>query len=163
MLDDERLNCCVEKNNSLFQYRVGAIIIENGCVLLATNDTADYYYSIGGRVHVGERAEDAVKREVLEETGVEYEIDRLAAVHENFFVGQNGRIKDIHFHELTLYFLMKPRGSQELHSDSYCRDGKEYVEWVPLSKLKDMMVFPAFYKDGLDNLGSGVRHVVTKE
>ena len=32
----------------------------------------DYYYSIGGGVHMGESAEEPVKREVLEETGVVY-------------------------------------------------------------------------------------------
>lgn len=35
---------------------------------------------------MGETAEDAVKREVLEETGVAYEADRLAFIHENFFL-----------------------------------------------------------------------------
>lgn len=34
---------------------------------------------------MGETAEDAVVREVYEETGVRYEIDRLAVIHENFF------------------------------------------------------------------------------
>lgn len=37
---------------------------------------------------MGETAEDAVKREVLEETGVAYEADRLAFIHENFFTAQ---------------------------------------------------------------------------
>ena len=35
---------------------------------------------------MGETAEDAVKREVLEETGVEYEIDHLAVIHEKVSV-----------------------------------------------------------------------------
>lgn len=41
---------------------------------------------------MGETAEDAVLREVFEETGVHYEI--------------------------SFYFLMKSRGTQELHSNS---------------------------------------------
>ena len=36
--------------------------------------TKDYYYSIGSGVHMGETAEDAVKREVFEETGAAYDI-----------------------------------------------------------------------------------------
>ena len=41
------------------------------CVLFAGNELEDYYYSIGSGVHMGETAEDAVKREVFEETGVD--------------------------------------------------------------------------------------------
>lgn len=39
---------------------------------------------------MGETAEDAVRREVREETGVDYEIERLAVVHENFFDNTRG-------------------------------------------------------------------------
>lgn len=60
---------------------------EENSVLVATNDACDFYYSIGGGVHLDESAEEAVHREVLEETGLPYEIDRLAFVHENFFEG----------------------------------------------------------------------------
>lgn len=41
----------------------------------------------GGGVHMNETAEDAVIREVFEETGVHYEVVRLAVIHENFFDG----------------------------------------------------------------------------
>ncbi len=78
-------DCGFTKENHWFRYRAAAIIVENNCVLFAGNEHEDYYYSIGGEVHMGETAEDAVLREVYEETGVRYEIDRLAVIHENFF------------------------------------------------------------------------------
>ena len=78
-------DCGFARENKWFRYRAAAIIIEEDCALFARNEIDDYYYSIGGGVHVGETSEKAVKREVLEETGVEYEIERLAVVHENFF------------------------------------------------------------------------------
>lgn len=56
------------------------------CVMFAGNELEDYYYSIGSGVHMGETAEDAVKREVFEETGVAYDIDRLAVIHERLFM-----------------------------------------------------------------------------
>lgn len=80
-------DCCFTHEENWFRYRVGAIILEENSVLVATNDACDFYYSIGGGVHLGENAEEAVRREVLEETGLPYEIDRLAFVHENFFEG----------------------------------------------------------------------------
>ena len=62
-------NCGFTKDNKWFRYRAAAIIVEDGYVLFAGNEKDDYYYSIGGAVHMGETAEDAVKREVFEETG----------------------------------------------------------------------------------------------
>ena len=60
-------DCGFTKENNWFRYRAAAIIVENDCVLLATNDKVDYYYSVGGGVQMGEKAEDAVAREVFEE------------------------------------------------------------------------------------------------
>ena len=57
--------------------RVGAIIIKNEKLLMVGSQDFDYYYSVGGRIQFGESAEQAVRREVLEETGWELEIDRL--------------------------------------------------------------------------------------
>lgn len=101
-------DCCLTKENNWFRYHAAAIIIEDGCVIFAGNEKNDYYYSVGGAVHMGETAEDAVKREVLEETGASYEVDRLAFIHENFF-SENG----LECHEIAFYYLMKPRGSME--------------------------------------------------
>ena len=84
---DQTQDCCFTPEENWFRYRVGAIILEENSVLVATNDACDFCYSIGGGVHLGESAEEAVRREVLEETGLPYEIDRLAFVHENFFEG----------------------------------------------------------------------------
>ena len=71
--------------------RAAAIIIENGCVLFAGIENEDYY-SIGSGVHMGESAESAVLQEVFEETGIHYEIERLAVIHENFFNNNSGSL-----------------------------------------------------------------------
>lgn len=46
-------------------YRAAIIIIEKDCVLLASNESADYFYSVSGGIHHDETAKDTVKREVL--------------------------------------------------------------------------------------------------
>lgn len=157
-------DCCFTNESNWFRYRAAAIIVEDGCVLLAGNADEDYYYSVGGGVHMGERAEDAVLREVREETGVEYEIDRLAVIHENFFGENEGKLKGLDCHEISFYFLMKPRGTKELHSDSATRFGtKEKMHWLPIAELEKYKAFPTFLKDYLSRSHDGIEHIVTDE
>ena len=99
--------CFQTEDNRRFRLRAAAIIIEDGCVLFATNDVEKYYYSIGGAIELGETAEQAVLREVFEETGVHYEIDRLAYIEENFFKRNDGAMKGLDCHEISFFFLMK--------------------------------------------------------
>ena len=156
-------NCGFTKENNWFRYRAAAIIVENNCVLFAGNETADYYYSIGGAVHMGEKAEDAVIREVFEETGVHYEIDRLAIIHENFFHENSGTLKDLYCHEICFYFLMKPRGTQTLNSNSYTQGVKENMYWIPIEDLDKFKCFLTFMKDYLSKEHFNIEHIVTVE
>ena len=142
------MDCGFKKENGWFRYRAAAIIVENGCVLFAKNELDNYYYSIGGGVHLGEKAEDAVKREVLEETGIEYEVERLAFIHENFFDG-TGTLDGLKCHEIAVYFLMKSRGTQELNSNSDTQGVREYMHWLPIQKLKDYVAYPSFFAEKL--------------
>ena len=160
---EQNKDCCFTKGNKWFRYRAAAIIIENDCVLMAGNEKDDYYYSVGGAVHAGETAEEAVKREVLEETGISYEIDRLVFIHENFFPGSSSSIQDLTCHEIAFYFLMKSRGTQEVNSDSYCSGGREFMHWIPLTEYKNHKAYPSFFADKLINMPYTIEHIVTKE
>ena len=156
-------NCSFNKGNNRFRYRAAAIIIEDGYVLFAGNPLEDYYYSIGGGVFMGETAEDAVKREVYEETGVNYEVERLAVIHENFFYGIGGTLDGLHCHEIEFYYLMKPRGTRELQSNSYVFGVKEEMHWIPVEDLDKYKAFPSFLKDYLREPHNEIVHIVTHE
>lgn len=156
-------DCGFTKENNWFRYRAAAIIIENDCVLFASNEIDDYLYSIGGGVHMGETAKEAVLREVYEETGVYYEIDHLAVIHENFFNENYGTLKGLNCHEISFYFLMKPRGTQELHSNSTTQCVKEQMRWIPIKDLDKYKAFPIFLKDYLSKEHLGIEHIVTGE
>lgn len=156
-------DCGFQRENKWFRYRAAAIIVENGCVLFVGNKLEDYLYSVGGGVHMGEYAEDAVKREVFEETGVHYEVERLAVIHENFFDENAGTLAGLHCHEIAFYYLMKPRGTQELHSDSYTFGVKEEMHWIPIEDLGKYKAFPDFMQEYLREMPEGIVHIVTDE
>ncbi len=107
--------------------RVAAIIIEEGALAFMTNPTEDYVYSVGGAVQLGETSEEAVLREIKEETGQDYEIDRLLFIHENFFQQNSGKLAGLNCHEISFYYLMKSKG-QQFPSFSAA---DEQVEWIP--------------------------------
>lgn len=158
------LDCCFTRENNWFRYRAAAIIVEDGCVLLVGNDQEDYLYSVGGGVHMNERAEDAVVREVFEETGVHYEIDRLAVIHENFWNGNGSFDKGLNCHEIAFYFLMKPKGYQTKNTDSQTRFSvPESLHWIPISSLKEYKHFPSFLQEYLNAPSDGVVHIISDE
>ncbi len=152
------LDCGIVQKDKRFRYRAAAIIVEDGYVLFAGNEREDYFYSVGGAVHIGETAEAAVKREVLEETGAAYEVDRLAVIHENFFI-EDGR----DCHEIALYYRMKPRGTRALCSSSVTQGVTETMHWLPIEALDAYPAFPSFMKAYLQSEHSGIEHIVTDE
>ena len=150
----------IKNNEKLFYYRAGAIIIEEAHVLMVKNDSVDFFYSIGGAVNFGETSEDAVRREVLEETGVAYEIDRLVFVYENILY-EDGKENA---HGIEFIYLMKPRGRRDgLSCTSYGWYGdKESLHWLPIDELENIKLFPEFFKTRLNDLPLGVERIVRK-
>lgn len=155
-------DCGFTKENNWFRYRAAAIIIEKNSVLFVGNERESYYYSVGGGVHMGESAEEAVKREVFEETGVNYEVDRLVFIHENFFIG-SGSLENKKCHEIAFYFLMKSRGTQKLCSNSYTQGVKENMYWLPIDELEKYRAYPTFFRDKLKDLKNEVEHIITHD
>lgn len=142
----DKFDCFCKIENKTFRYRASGIIIENGCLLLAKNNNLPYLYSVGGGVHIDETSEEAVKREVLEETGISYEVERLAYISERFYKDQ---------HRLTFYFLMKPKGNQELN----VQNENEQMVWIPLNELNKYDVSPSWFKTELLNISENVKYI----
>ena len=142
--------------------RVGAIIERDGKVLMVRNPAVDYCYSVGGRVGFGETLEQAVLREVREETGVPLEIDRLGFVHEAFFFGDCGKVNGKPVQELSFYFYMKtPADFSPVCGSLSCDGLGEYLVW--LDPEGDAPYYPAFFRTELKNPSPGVKHIVTDE
>ena len=153
---------CVICDDGILNIRVGAIIMKDGKILMASNDRADYLYSVGGRIKFGETAEEAVVREVLEETGVKMKIDRLGFVHENYFYGDSPTNLGKLIYEISFYFYMKVPNDFTPVSKSFTEDNcKEFLKWV--SPDEDIKMYPTFFKTELKNPCDTVRHFVKDE
>ena len=142
-----------------FNYRVGAIIINDNELLVAKNSKATYFYSVGGRVNYNETCEEAVKREVKEELGIDMEIDRPVFFHEQFFDEKDSKE---HFHEIAMYYLMKvPDNITDIRCCSVTENGvEEDIIWLPIDSLSDYTIFPRFFATELLNLPKSLKNIV---
>ncbi len=138
-------------DNKWFRLRACAVILRDNKILMCKNDTDDYYYSVGGGVNHGEKLEDAVLREVFEETGKRLEIDRLLFIHQNFFNGDFATQGKLDCHELAFYFLMKETKDDLIHIGENVFRQKETTVWLELKDFKTKKVYPAFLPEMLDN------------
>lgn len=151
---------CVACDDGILNIRVGAIIMQDGKILMVGNDRAGYLYSVGGRIQFGETAEEAVVREVFEETGVKMEIDRLGFVHENYFYGDAPSKQGRLVYEISLYFYMKVLRDFAPASVSFTEDNsKEYLRWISLDENGKM--YPEFFRRELRNPVNTVKYFVT--
>ena len=142
-----------------FNYRVGAIIIHDGKLLLMHNEEEPYYYTVGGRVHFNETTEETVVREVREEIGVDLQIDRFLFFQEQFF---DGKVTGTHIHELGVYYLMKDSPALEnleCHSVT-ARGVSEELLWVPLEEIGSYYIVPESIAARLTSLPQHAEHII---
>ncbi len=148
-----------QEDNKYFCYRVGAIIIHNNKLLMATNPNVDFYYTIGGRVSFGESSMEALHREIMEELGIELEIDKLSFVNEYFY--KFGKDK-VPAHEIGLYYTMKDSPALDTLPNHF-QDGQYHntLRWIALDKLEKQHIYPEFLSTEIPNKNCKLRHIVS--
>lgn len=140
-------DCCFCVDKDWFRYRVGAIIISEGHALFSYGEDAKHFYSVGGGVHVGEHSEEAILREVFEETGEHFEIERPLCLVENFFYG-NATLESLNCHTIEYYYLMKPKEKKAYDVHSVTTAGEnEKMCWLPIDKLDEYDIRPILLKE----------------
>ena len=153
---------CTACDTGILNIRAGAIIMKDDRFLMVKNGSCDYYYSVGGRLQFGETAEEAVVREVYEETGVHMEIDHLGFIVENYFHGDMPVSFGKTVYEIAFYFYMKVPDDFHPVCTSLSSDGnEETLVWV--KKDDPGKVYPEFFRTELNPKDSSLRHIVVDD
>lgn len=113
---------------------MGAIVVADGALLMvrrAKDPYAGYWSVPGGTLEPGEYLSDAVRREVLEETGVEIEVGDLLGILE--------WASDPHY--VILDYVATP--SADVTTPRPGDDASE-ARWVPLDEVANLQCTPRF-------------------
>ena len=142
-----------KSENQKFNYRVYAMIISEGKILAMRDQRSPYYYLPGGRVALGETAEDAVIRETKEELGIVPKIVRPLWLNQAFFTEDVDKLR---YHELCIYFLMDVSNTDLLKRGNLfkVKEGERThtFEWLAFERLENEYFYPQFLKKDIFNL-----------
>ena len=140
-------------NDEKFNYRVCAIMIDNDKILAMHDERSPYCYLPGGRVMIGETAEQAVIREMEEELGITPKISRPLWLNQAFFKED---VDGLNYHELCIYFLMNITDTDLLSKGNKFtlqeRNHTHNFEWIEFSQLENEYFYPLFLKKEIYNL-----------
>ena len=148
-----KYDCGFEKGNNWFRYRAGGILIHDNKMLFVKSAIGDYYYMIGGGVHMGETSKACIEREIYEESGITASVSHLAVVCENFFKGIGGSIDGYNCHTIEFYYYMNILNDNMDLWKKMTDEGEELV-WIPLNKIKETMIKPNFIREYIDRIVS---------
>jgi ADP-ribose pyrophosphatase YjhB (NUDIX family) len=112
---------------------VGAVVVKDGSLLMVQRANEPYAgaWSVpGGTLEHGEYLTDAVRREVMEETGIDVEVGDLLGILELW--------RDPHY--VILDYVATPVGDAEPRAGDDASD----VRWVPLEEIPTMECTPLF-------------------
>lgn len=125
----------MKKGTDYIGVGVGAVFIENGKIFLAhrgpkTNNERNRWEIPGGGVEFGETFEEALKREVKEELGVEIEVGELLGVCDHI-------IPDEKQHWVSpTYFCKIKKGKIKIMEPEKCDD----MGWFTLEETENIPI-----------------------
>jgi 8-oxo-dGTP diphosphatase len=105
----------------------GGVVLRDGAVLLVHRPEYDDWTFPKGKLDPGESWEDAARREVEEETGLDCEPGK--EVGRSFYTDSRGRSKEVR------YYRMKPGGEAE------ARNEIDEVRWVSLEDAPSVLSY----------------------
>lgn len=143
-----------------FNYRVAGLIVKDNKLLIMQDKGQPYFYVPGGRIKMNEKSEDAVKREIQEELGVEVNVDRMLWINENFFKEETSEEQ---FHEVCFFYLVELKENEDLKGNEFVVDEEGKIHtyyWKTLDEIKYINLYPLFLRERIVDLPLHINHIV---
>lgn len=127
--------------------RATAVIIKDNNVLLIhrLKDGLDYFVFPGGGIEEGESPEEAMIREIKEETNLDAKINKKLLEYDN----ENDKRKH------CLFLITEFSGNLKLGGPEALKNSKQnsyILEWHNLDRISELQLFPQIVKEKLNLL-----------
>ncbi|MFA6424269.1 MAG: NUDIX domain-containing protein [Candidatus Magasanikbacteria bacterium] len=123
----------VPENELTFRPSVYGVVLKDKKILLSKQWGG--YDLPGGGIGVGEKIEDALKREVFEETGIKVKVERLITCKDSFF--RMPAPRNNYVHAILIYFECKVVGGKlsKKNLTMFEQEFADAPEWVDLKNI----------------------------
>ena len=144
----------IKTDDLKFKFRVSAVFIHDGKLLVDKYRTEESYCLPGGYVNLGETSSEGMIREIKEETNLDFKVVKFMGIIENFFTNFD-KDKTHEIADLQNFDLNKIENDNGfiIH---------HHFKWIELSKLNECNLLPNSIKEDILN-DTGIFHYVIKE
>jgi mutator protein MutT len=117
-----------------------ALIYNNPRLLLVNTKSTGKWFFPGGAIEKGEKTEEALRREVQEETGIIVNEFSFFTFKESFFYYEP---HDQGYHSFNLFYIAAPKRTESQPIQNDPTDEADRYEWVNINTLRpeDMQSF----------------------
>ena len=125
-------------------------------VLVQCDENELFYRFPGGSIELGETAQEAIMRELMEEYDLKVDVQELAIVSEHIFEWNN---KKGHHCTLIHWGTVKERVTNEIRHKEY----KDIILiWMSIEELKEKPTYPEGIVSYLEENNHNIVHFVSK-
>lgn len=161
-----RMDIKLKTENLKFKFRVSGVFIHDNKILV-DKYTEKSYCLPGGYVSLGETSEEGMLRELKEEVGCSFKIDKFMGISESLFTNRRGE----NIHEIGLYYYkvkLVDDGDINLINLNRVEDDHGFIinhhfKWISINELENIKLLPDKINKELTNDNKEIFHYIIKD
>lgn len=140
-------------------FRAAGVLVKGGRIFVQREKDGCEYALPGGHVKIGEESAESLRREFLEEAGVDISVGRLLWTEECFWEWKGKKA-----HNISFYYRVELCEGQEIPEGFMPQGDNENVVmgWMDIGEIKNVTIYPEFLEETIFDLDAPMRHFVTR-